>query len=150
MLRQFANLTVEADGRYATDNELKFLENYFDSYETRFNAYVKIRDSAADIVEKVRLGKQKRNPEFEDFYVTCKRDLIDLLRYCAAALLFDDLERLRTNMLLWFQTISRAYNFEDDNVDTYDVLLRVISEFLTPEEAKFAIPVFELNRVVLV
>lgn len=49
MLRQFSNLTVEADGRYATDNELEFLENYFDSYEVRLSAYVKIRDSATEI-----------------------------------------------------------------------------------------------------
>lgn len=96
------------------------------------------------------MGKQERNPEFKDYYATCKRDLIDLLRYSAAALLFDDLERLRTNMLVWFQTIARAYTFEEDNIDTYDVLLQVISDFLTPEEAKVAIPVFELNRVVLV
>ncbi len=150
MLRQFSDLTLEADGRYAEDRELQFLESYFDSYETRLSAYLKIRDSAKEIVEKVREGKQKRNPEFQDYYATCKRDLIDLLRYSAAALLFDDLERLRTNMLLWFQTIARAYNFEDDNNDTYDVLLRVIPDFLTPEEAKLALPIFELNKVVLV
>ncbi len=150
MLRQFANLTVDADGRYANDRELEFLASYLDSYETRLSAYIKIRDSAAEIVEQVRLGKQKRNSEFEDFYSTCKRDLIDLLRYSAAALLFDDLERLRTNMLLWFQTIARAYTFEEDNNDTYDVLSKVIAQFLTPEEAKFAVPVFELNKVVLV
>lgn len=150
MLRQFANLTVDADGRYATDRELQFLDSYFDTYELRLSAYLKIRDSAKEIIEKVRLGKQKRNPEFQDFYATCKRDLIDLLRYNAAALLFDDLERLRTNMLLWFQTIARAYTFEDDNIDTYDVLLKVIPEFLTPEETRVALPVFELNRAVLV
>jgi hypothetical protein len=150
MLRQFADLCIEADGRYANDGELEFLTSYFDSYHTRLSAYQKIKDSAEEIVEKVRQGKQKRNPEFQDFYATCKRDLIDLLRYSAAALLFDDLERLRTNMLLWFQTISRAYTFEDDNIDTYDILFRVISQFLTPEEAKFALPVFELVRVVLV
>jgi len=114
------------------------------------SAYMKIRDGADEIMEAVKVGKQKRNPEFKDYYVTCKRDMVDLLRYSAAALLFDDMERLRTNMLLWFQTISKAYKFEDDNIDTYDLLLKVISEFLTPEEAKLAIPVFELNCAVLV
>jgi len=150
MLKQFADLTVEADGRYAEDFELKFLEDYLETKDLRMSAYIKIRDSAKDIVEAVRVGKQKRNPEFDDYYATCKRDLVDLLRYSAAALLFDDMERLRTNMLLWFQTISMAYKFEDDNVDTYDLLLKAIPDFLTPEEAKLAIPIFELNCAVLV
>jgi hypothetical protein len=150
MLKQFADLTLEADGRYAEDYELKFLEDYLDSQDIRMSAYVKIRDSAKEIVEAVRVAKNKRNPDFQDYYATCKRDLIDLIRYCAAALLFDDMERLRTNMLLWFQTISRAYNFENDNIDTYEVLLQVIPQFLTPEEAKLALPIFELNCVVLV
>jgi len=150
MLKQFADLTLEADGRYAQDYELQFLEDYLDSQDTRMSAYIKLRDSADDIIEAVRLGKQKRNPEFQDYYATCKRDLIDLVRYSAAALLFDDMERLRTNMLLWFQTIARSYNFEEDNNDTYEVLLKVIPQFLSPEEAKLALPIFELNCAVLV
>lgn len=150
MLKQFADLTLEADGRYAQDYELQFLEDYLDSKDLRMSAYIKIRDNAREIVEAVRVGKNERNPEFKDFYVTCKRDFIDLVRYCAAALLFDDMERLRTNMLLWFQTIAKSYNFEDDNNDTYDVLLEVIPQFLTPEEAEIALPIFELNCAVLV
>ncbi len=150
MLKQFGDLTLEADGRYAKDYELKFLEDYLKSQEIRLSAYTKIRDNADEIIEAVRVGKQKRNPEFKDYYATCKRDLIDLVRYCAAALLFDDMERLRTNMLLWFQTISRAYNFENDNIDTYEVLLSVIPDFLNPEETKLALPIFELNCAVLV
>lgn len=150
MLKQFADLTIEADGRYAEDYELKFLEDYLESQDIRMSAYIKIRDNADAIVEAVRVGKNKRNPEFKDYYSTCKRDFIDLIRYSAAALLFDDLERLRTNMLLWFQTIAKSWTFEDDNNDTYDVLLQVIPQFLTPEEAKLALPIFELNCAVLV
>jgi Phycobilisome protein len=149
MLKQFADLTIEADGRYAEDYELKFLEDYLESQDLRMSAYVKIKDNAEAILEAVRVAKNKRNSEFKDYYGTCKRDLNDLIRYCAAALLFDDMERLRTNMLLWFQTIAKSWTFEDDNNDTYDVLLQVIPQFLTPEEAKFALPVFELNCAVL-
>lgn len=149
MLKELANLTLEADARYAAPSELEFLKTYLDSVEIRVSAYKKIRDSADEIIEQVRAEKHNRNPEFKDFYVTCKRDTVDLLRYSAAALLFDDLERLRTNMLLWFQTISRSYNFLDDNNDTYGILLEVIQRFLTPEEAKLAVPIFQLNQAVL-
>jgi hypothetical protein len=149
MLKELANLTLEADARYATSSELDFLKTYLNSVETRLSAYQKIRDSADEIIEQVRVGKNKRNPDFKDFYATCKRDTIDLLRYSAAALLFDDNDRLRTNMLLWFQTISRSFNFVDDNNDTYGILLEVVQTFLTPEEAELAIPVFQLNQAVL-
>lgn len=36
-----------------------------------------------------------------------------------------------------------------DNIDTYEVLLQVIPQFLTLEEAKLALPIFELNCAVL-
>ncbi|AFZ54087.1 hypothetical protein VKI21_00090 [Cyanobacterium aponinum UTEX 3222] len=150
MLRQFSDLTLEVDGRYAQDYELQFLEDYLDSHQLRMSAYIKIRDNAQAICDRVKEEKQKLHPNWKDYYVTCLRDMVDLLRYSATALLFDDMERLRTNMLLWFQTISRAYNFTDDNIETYDLLLKVVPEFLTPEEAKYAIPAFELNCAVLV
>jgi hypothetical protein len=150
MLRQLADLTLEVDGVYAEDYQLEFIEDYLDSYEIRVSAYNKISSLSTEIVEQVRLIKQKRDPNFEDFYATCKRDLIDLLRYSAAALLFDDLERLRTNMLIWFQSIARAWNFEEDNNDTYDALLEAVAQFFSEEELKYVLPVFELNRVVLV
>ena len=53
-------------------------------------------------------------------------------------------------MLIWFQTIARAWNFEDDNNDTYDALLEAIPQFFSEEELKYVLPVFELNRAVLV
>jgi hypothetical protein len=150
MLRQLADLTLEADARYAEDYELEFLEDYLDSLEIRIGAYTKITTLVDEIVEQVRLVKQQRHDDFEDFYPTCKRDLVSLIRYSAAALLFDDLERLRTNMLIWFQSIARSFNFEEDNNDTYSILLEVVPQFFSSEELEFVIPVFELNRTVLV
>lgn len=148
MLKQFADLTLEADGRYAEDYELKFLEDYLNSQDIRMSAYIKIRDNADAIIEAVRVGKNKRDPEFKDYYATCKRDLTDLIRFNAAALLFDDMERLRTNALLWAQTIAKSFNFENDSHNTYEILLEVMPQFLTPEEMKFVTPICELNCAV--
>ncbi len=149
MLKELADLTIEVDGRYAQDYELQFLEDYLESQSARISAYNKIKTLNEEMIEQVKLVKQKRNPEFEDYYPTCKRDFKNLLHYLAAALLFDDLERLRTSSLVWFQSIARAYNFEEDNNDTYDILLEVIPQFFSAEELKVALPVFELNRAVL-
>ena len=150
MLRQLADLTLEADARYAEDYELQFLEEYCDSLEVRISAYTKIRTLADEIIEQVKIVKQERHDDFEDYYSTCKRDLTRLLLYSASAILFDDLDRMRENALLWFQTIARAFNYEDDNVDTYGILLEVMKQFLSKEELEYALPVFELNCTVLV
>jgi hypothetical protein len=148
MLKQLADLTLEADARYATADQLQFLKNYLDSVDDRVEAYKKMRDAADSIIEQVKLEKQKINPDFE-WYNICKRDIVDLLRYSAAAMLFDDLERLRNGMLVWYKTIVRAYNYEQDSDESYRILQDVIKIYLSPEEVDFVMGALQLNHAVL-
>lgn len=149
MLKQLADLTLEADACYATASQLQFLKNYLDSVDERLEAYKKIRDAADSIIEQVKLEKQKLNPDFKEWYGICKRDVVDLLRYSAAAMLFDDLERLRNGMLVWYKTIVRAYNYEQDCDETYRVLQDVIKIYLSPEEVQLVMGALQLNHAVL-
>lgn len=149
MLKQLADLTLEADANYATSAQLEFLKDYLDSVDSRIQAYKKIRNAADDIIEQVKLEKQKLNPDFKDWYYICKRDTVDLLRYSAAAMLFDDLERLRNGMLIWYKTIVRAYNYEQDSDETYRLLQDVIKNYLSPEEVDLVMGALQLNHAVL-
>lgn len=149
MLKELAKLTVETDGRYANASELQFLKNYLDSVENRVVAYEKVRTSAVDIIKKVEEEKHKIHPDFENFYIICKRDVVDLLRYSAAAMLFEDLERLRNGMLVWYKTIVRAYNYEQDSDETYRILQDVIKLYLSEEEVNYIMPALQLNQAVL-
>lgn len=43
MLTQFSNLSVNTDGRYATDSELEFINDYLESMAMRVQTYEKIQ-----------------------------------------------------------------------------------------------------------
>jgi hypothetical protein len=54
MLTQLARLSLEVDGRYATDQELQFLEDYLQTVDQRLSAYEKIRNAEEKITHKVK------------------------------------------------------------------------------------------------
>ena len=53
MLNQLERLSVEAEGRFATPEELKLLKDYFPTVNLRMSAYQKIRDREDEIIEMI-------------------------------------------------------------------------------------------------
>ena len=157
MLKQLANLTIDADGRYATDAELKFIHNYLNSAKQRVEIYEKIRDAEEAIVEKVKSERKMFHEgpgnfshldrgQKEEF---CTRDLKSVIRCSAAAILLEEPDRLKQALLLWYYTIVRAFDFLEQSQPTYQVLEKVINTYLTPEEVKLATPILRLNHTIL-
>lgn len=154
MLTQLSRLSVEADGRYATAQELQFLKDYLESFELRVSAYEKIRDAEAEIIYLVEAKKQSLNPNLfklgsQDVTEICRRDMVNILRHAAAALLVNDLDHLRSSLLLWCRTIVHAFKYKSYTEVTYKVLQDVVEQYLTPQEAALFRPILELNRIVL-
>lgn len=185
MLTQLARLSLEVDGRYATDRELQFFEDYDRSLEQRLNAYHKIRNAEEKIIHKVKQlsnlsagfernrateqqlqylesyhnqSEEKRVDNYEqvrqimssqDLTQMCTRDMTMTLRCIAAAMLFNDLERLRDGLLIWYQAIVRCYGFKEFSVVTYKILQDVVAEYLTPEEKELMMPALQLAHSVL-
>lgn len=154
MLKQLARLSIEADGRYATDQELKFISDYLQSVESRVSAYEKIRDAAENIIEQVKADKQARNNY--SFYLgpndrseTCLRDMPNVLRCSASAMLINDLDRMREGVLIWYQTIVRAFGYEQNAKLNYQILENIVRDNLSPEEAELMMPVLQLNYTIL-
>lgn len=154
MLKPLARLSAETDGRYATDAELQFLEDYFTSMQKRITTYEKVRDAESQIIDKVEKQKQEINPELfklngRDITSICRRDMIDILRCSAGAMLVSDLDYLRDNMLIWYRTIVRAYQYDQHDDAIYKLLEKNTKAYLTPEEAKLMIPVLQLDHTLL-
>ena len=154
MLKQLSHLNVEADGRYATDRELQFLKNFFQSVEQRISAYEKIRDAEEEIMDQVETKMRSKDPNLflkgsQDLTAVCKRDRKITLRYSAAAMLIDDLDRLREGYLLWQRTIMCAFKDERPTQVHYQVLPEIIKQYLTAEEAELMMPVLQLNQSIL-
>lgn len=154
MLKQLARLSVEADGRYATALELQFLKDYLQSLELRVSAYEKIQAAEQEIISKVEAEIRATDPSLfrkgsRDMTPTCRRDRVDVLRYSAAALLSNDLDRLREGFLLWYQTIVRTFKDERAAGLTYKVMQEIVKDYLTPQEAALLCPILELNYILL-
>ncbi|MBW4663049.1 MAG: allophycocyanin [Chroococcus sp. CMT-3BRIN-NPC107] len=155
MLKQLARLSNETEGRYASSAELQFIKDYIDSVDTRISAYNKIQLAATEIVDKVAEIRSQAEPELfakvsqVEGVAACRRDFTNILRHSAAALLFDDRDRMPENFLLWYKTIVRTFNYDRAAGVTYKLIQDVAQEYLTPEESALFNPILQLNQVVL-
>lgn len=154
MLSQIQRLAQETEGRYATDEELRFLADYARSYELRVQTYQKLQTCEMMIIQQVQAKMRAIDPMLfrqgnEDLTNKWKRDTLRVLRYSAAAMLIDDPESLRERFLFWFQTIMRAFNAQKSCGVTYTVMQDVIKQVLTPSEANLILPILEVNRRML-
>jgi hypothetical protein len=154
MLNQLARLTVQADGRYATREELQFLRDYIESLDLRVSAYQKIQAAETTILNQIETQAKATNPKIfylgsRDGSATCNRDRVDILRNSAAAVLSNDLDHLRESVLLWYRTIIEAYQYEQAAKVNYRIMQEVVKKYLSPQEAALISAVLGLNQVIL-
>jgi hypothetical protein len=154
MLTQLSRLSVATDGRYATEKELKPFKGYLESLELRLVVYEKIKNSADEIIDLTENGMLMVDKEIfigptGDYTEIWRRDTKQLLWYTAAALLFNDGDRLREGLLLWHKTLAKSYKFENTCKTCFKVMPEVIKEYLSTEEIALMRPLLALNGVVL-
>lgn len=154
MFKQLSQLCLEADGRYATAAELQFLKDYLETIEQRIAAYTAVSQAETQIMTQVEVEQQAQDATLltqggRDLRSVCRRDLSNVLRYTAAAMLFNDLERLRSSLLLWYQTIVRAFHHERHVDITYQVAQKVVQETVSPEAYELLQPALRLNHSIL-
>jgi hypothetical protein len=151
MISQFNRLSLKADGRYATDLELEFIEAYIQSYPLRLRVYRKLQAAEIKIVQEVFEKLQKQDPRLlrsdgQDLSAKWKRDTVRVLRYSALAMLTDDDETFKERFLSWFQTIMRAFGAQKSCDATYAIMQEILPQYLTVEEVHLVLPVLELTQ----
>lgn len=154
MLSQLAHLSVEADGRYATAEELQFLKDYLQSFNQRLSTYQKIQACEQQIIQQIELEIQKIDLNLlrrgsQDATSKWRLDTIRVLRHSTAALLMGDPERLHERFLLWFRTIVGAFQVRKCTAVTYQVMQTVLKHYLSVEELSLIMPILEENRTIL-
>jgi hypothetical protein len=154
MLTQLKKLSIEADGRYASARELKFCDEYFQSLSSRLSAYQILKECAEEIIDKTEAKMRNKDSKIfinsaGDFTKTWRKDIQQLIRYAAAALLFNDSDRLNEGLLIWHATIAKSYKFDRTCKTTFQVMPEVIKDYLSPEEFALISPLLSLNGVVL-
>lgn len=154
MLSKLQQLGTESDGRYASDAELQFMDTYINSFDTRVEAYHRIKAVEQEIVEAVFKKLQASYAQLlvikgEDMQVKWKQDTLRVLRHSAMTVLLDDPELLRQQFLYWFQTIMQAFNAEEACNVTYLLMQDVVRDILPHDVADLLCPILEMNRNLL-
>jgi len=154
MLNQLEQLSLTAEGRYATAQELQPLKNYFPTVGVRLSAYQKIHDGETEIIEQLRIRMLEKQPTIfklgsGDVTALYERDTKIVLRIASAAMLIDDLDRVRENILLWQRTITKAFQVKHIAAMAHSTMPEIIEQFLTPEEFTLIKPILMINQAVL-
>ncbi|MBE7383949.1 MAG: phycobilisome protein [Leptolyngbya sp. SIO1E4] len=154
MLQQLEQLCVNTEGRYATDAELMFFQDYLKTARLRFSLYQKIQKLEPKLVQAVLMQLKQAHPDLlvaggVDMTAKWQRDTIRVLRYAAITLLTDDPDVFKDRMLIWFQTIMKSFKAERSCQETYKVMQAVVKQALTPEEAELFCPFLEMSRTIL-
>lgn len=154
MLSKLQQLGMNADDRYASDDELQFMDTYVKSFDSRVDAYQRIKLVEKEIVEKVLAKLQTSYPTLllpkgEDMKDKWKRDTFRVLRYSAMTVLLDDPEFLRQQFLYWFKTIMSAFGAQEACNVTYSVMQDVVRDVLPKDISDLLCPILEMNRDLL-
>lgn len=154
MLKQLERLCLATEGRYATNQELQFIRDYLPTVDLRLSAYQKIVDAEAEIIEELEAKIRTMQPDIfqiasGDVSSLYQRDTKSILRGAIAAMLTDDLERVREHLLLWHRTIIKAVKVQHIAVLVHQTMPEIIKQFLSSEEFAIVLPFLQLNQAVL-
>lgn len=151
MLSKLQQLGTDSDGRYASDDELQFMDTYINSFDSRVESYHRIKLVEQEIVETVLAKLQASYSQLlvlngEDMKVKWKQDTFRVLRHSAMTVLLDDPELLRQQFLYWFQTVMQAFGAQEACNVTYLVMQDVVRDILPSDIADLLCPILEMNR----
>lgn len=154
MLSQLQALSYKTDGRYATDEELKFVDDFVRSFHLRVQTYQQLQALETQILQQVYAKLRSREPGLllsgnADVSMKWKRDTIRVLRYSAIAMLLNDPDSLRERFLFWMRTIMKAFGAERSCNVTYQVMQEVVRQQLSPQQASLFCSILEMNRQLL-
>ena len=154
MLKKLEQLSLSVEGRYATERELQFIKDYLPSIDLRMSAYEKIRDAEAEMIKQLQNKMRQLKPDIfktksGDITAVCQRDIKVILRNAIAAMLINDLDRVRENILLWQRIIIRVFKERHIATMVHTTMPEIIEQYLTPDEFALVNPALQLNQAIL-
>ena len=154
MNHEIQAMLTASEGRYPTRAEQALLRGWAEQVETRLAALEAIRAAEEAIVGQALDEVLAAYPNVEKFYKGIRtsgvRDLSLVLRYCAQALLRDDLQYLEDSLLTWMSTILRGVGLAPQFIeDTYKAMIKAAARELPPPVSELLRPYLERCVAVL-
>jgi hypothetical protein len=128
---QLNQTMIDADGRYLSNEELRPLETYLDSYQKRLEAYQTLGQHSDELVLEALKKFARVHPEIiKNSGKRCQYDMLQVLRYMALCILLDDEFMFREKMVFWLDTMLRAHHKQEACCKAYQHLKEVLHESL--------------------
>jgi len=126
-----------ADGRYLGDDELKVLEDYLSSHQTRLRIYTFLQEQSNNLIlETLREMMRSHRQVIQEHGDKCRRDMGYVLRFAAVSILRNDEMFFTEHLILWMQNIMMALKKEQQSAQAYRLLQQVIQHHLPEEDAQ--------------
>ncbi|HEY9828696.1 MAG TPA: hypothetical protein V6D19_25020 [Stenomitos sp.] len=154
MLTQLSRLALDADGRYASKEELQFLKDYVKTVPQRIQVYKTIRDNEAFLIEDLHTEVKSADSSSllrgsQDLSSFFKRDQKHMLRVGSASMLCNDLDFFREGLLLWHRTIVKAFNVTKPAQLGCQFWPGVMGKYVGADDYKLMSPFIGLIRAIL-
>lgn len=136
---------IDADGRYLSSDELRPLEQYFETYQKRLDAYQEVSQKGNDLVLAALRKFARVHPEIiQRSGKRCQFDMTQVLRYITLAVLLDDEFMFREKMMFWLDTMLRAHHKQDACCKAYHHLQEAAQEHLSASTAALVSPMINI------
>ncbi len=148
MNRHIETMLTASEGRYPTRAEQAILREWAIRLDVRLAAIEDLKTHEAQIVRETISEVFKAYPDLEKRMPAARdsgnRDLKLVLRYCAHALVRDDVTYLDDSLLTWMATILRGVGLSPAFIrDTYRTLAKHVKRQLQESHARLLLPMIE-------
>lgn len=128
------SLLTQAENRYLKPEELEEFQRHTSSLAQRLKLYGFLRDREAAIFEPVAEKLQTAFPEAQQPLVEKSlQHWILIMRHCAMAMLLDDTDYLKNNVLDWLRGFVKTRQSQAIEAKIHELLVAVLKEMLSPK-----------------
>jgi hypothetical protein len=118
---------LDADGDYLGTQGLNILENYFQTYTVRLEAYTQLREQNEQFVQQALKSFERTHPEIVQQHTKrCLYDMTEVVRYIAVSILRDDEVFFKEQLMSWLDTVLLAHKKHTQCIVAYRHLRDVI------------------------
>lgn len=153
MNTQLQSIFSDAEGRYLQNEEIRALAAYTSTLKERVETMQLLEKKEAAIVKETLDIVFEKHPDLTSRYFrtreNCTRDVTLVLRFCAMAMVRDDVDYLKEKLLYWLRTILQAFEFGAILDSTYRTLAIRVEAHLSASQARLMAPYLRATHEVL-
>ncbi|AMW28297.1 MULTISPECIES: phycobilisome protein [Arthrospira] len=128
------SLLTQAENRYLKPEELQEFKRHTSTLAQRLKIYEFLRDREAVIFEPIVEKLQTAFPEAQQPLVEKSlQHWILIMRHCAMAMLLDDTDYLKNNVLDWLRGFVKTRQSQTIETKIHELLLARLQEMLSPK-----------------